>query len=141
MSVEDARRSVPFQLPSYPADVGPPDAVFVQDFGGPVAVLVWLEPGTRDRARFSLHALTGSVLAQKFLRDQTQLEQTTVNGREAAWVRGLHLLSFVYDRGSGEGREVRGNVLIWTQDELTYRLEVPDGMSLEEARKIAESLR
>jgi len=141
-TLEDARALVPFRLPSYPPDVGEPDRVFVQHFGSSVAILVWLKPGSDQEVRWSLHALSDNAIAQKLASANTVIEETTVHDGRAIWVRGPHFLRFMYDRrGDSEYRPVPGNVLIWTEDDLTYRLEVPDDLPLEEARKIAESLR
>ncbi len=141
-TLDAARRRVPFKLPTYPPGISPPDRVFVQDFGGPVAALVWLVPGNPSQVRFSLHALTSESFAQKMAGQNTVVKPVTVHGQPALWVRGPHLLEFYQHRtGFGEGREVLGNVLIWTQDGLTYRLEGDDALTMEQAVKIAESLR
>jgi hypothetical protein len=140
-TLDDARRRVPFKLPSYPPDLGPPSRVFVQDFDGPVAILVWVVPGKPDQARLSLHALTSQAFAQKMAGENTLIKRTTVAGHEALWVHGPHLLQFYQHRsGYPEGRMVRGDVLIWTQDGLTYRLESEGDLTVEQAVKIAASL-
>lgn len=137
-----ARRQVPFKLPTYPPELGPPRRVFVQDFGGPVAILVWVVPGRPDQVRLSLHALTSQVFAQKMAGENTLVKRTAVNGHEALWVHGPHLLQFYQHRsGYPEGRMIRGDVLIWMQDGLTYRLESEGALTVEEAVKIAASLR
>lgn len=141
-TLDAARQRVPFRLPTYPPGIGPPDAVFVQELAGRIAILVWLEPGTTDRVRFSLHVLTDDVIVQKTAGMQTELRRTTVSGHDAVWVRGPHLLETFYQtRRRGERRQVLGNVLIWQQDGLYYRLEVPEALPFDQARRIAESLR
>jgi hypothetical protein len=65
-----------------------------------------------------------------------------VNGQPAYWVEGQHLLSFYDEDGrlvSQSTRLVEGNTLIWTVDNVTYRLETV--LSLEEAVRMAESMR
>lgn len=142
-SLPAAQNQVPFpiRLPTYPPNLGPPDNVFVQDLGGPAVIFVWLEPGSEDRVRLSLHALTSDVFAEKTLHEVTRLQETTVNGQPAAWVRGPHILQF-YNRSGYPDYDARrlvdGNVLIWTEGEITYRLETD--LPLEEAVRIAESL-
>lgn len=139
-TLESARQQVrfPIKIPTYPEDLGPPDRVFVQDFGGPVAVLVWIEPGTRDSVRMSLHILGHDIFAQKFAGEITQVTETTVHGERALWVVGPHMLS-VYARKSGSpnSRHVVGHVLIWEDGGITYRLETE--LPLDEAVLIAES--
>lgn len=141
---ERARELVNFTilLPAFPADLGPPDRVFLQDLGGDALVLVWLDPASQARPRLSLHILSSPVIVAKTLYgEETEiLAETAVGGQPAFWVRGPHLLEV---RGQndrfGMVRIVPGNTLIWEQDGLTYRLE--SELSLEEALQVAESLR
>ena len=131
-----AQVGFPLRLPTQPADLGPPDKVYLQDLNGPVIVLVWLDPNQPNRVRLSLHYLNPNTLAGK--GPLQTLQRTTVHNQPALWVTGPHLLQF-------EGQQydlvrlVEGRVLIWTEGEITYRLETD--LSLEEAIQIAESLR
>ena len=138
-TLAEARTAVPFpiRLSALPEALGPPDRVFVQNvMGGPMVVLVWLEPGQPDRAALSLHQLGPGAAASK--TSPEVIRETTVNGRPAVWVSGPHLFQLQGDRY--EARQlVAGNVLIWTEQEVTYRLEA--GLGLDEARRMAESLR
>lgn len=128
----------PIRLPTDPADLGAPDGVYYQDLGGPAVVLVWLDPVQPTRARFSLHILGATVFAEK--GNGRRLEQTTVNGQPAFWTEGPYLLA--YRRGNAVDWDIRrlveGHVLLWTEDQLTYRLET--SASLAEAVRMAESL-
>ncbi len=139
-TLEQARERVrfPIKLPAYPDDLGPPDRVFLQDWDGDIVVLVWLQPGTSDRVRMSLHVMSFDAVGRKFADQFTLLEETAVHGERAVWVDGPHMLS-VYTRrsGSSTSRLVTGNVLVWTDDGITYRLEIDS--SLDEAVRIAES--
>jgi hypothetical protein len=143
-TLEDARTRVtfPIRLPAYPVQLGPPDRVFVQDLGSPAVILVWLDDDSPARAKLSLHILTKDMFGQKFAKERTVIEETTVNGAPAVWVRGPHLLQF-YDRAGNINYDARrlvdGNVLIWQEGEQTYRLETE--LALDEAVRIAESLR
>ncbi len=123
----------PILLPAYPADLGPPDEVYFQEFDGQVVVTMWL--AANGTPRIALYHITEREFALKAVEI---VEQTTVNGLRALWVRGPHLAQFE-DFRMGEVQLVAGNVLIWTQGEVTYRLESP--VSLDEAVRIAESLR
>lgn len=128
----------PIRLPTEPADLGAPDGVYYQELGGPAVVLVWLDPTQPTRARFSLHILGANVFAEK--GNVRRLEETTVNGQPAFWTEGPYLLA--YRRGNTVDwdmrRLVEGHVLLWTTDQLTYRLET--STSLAEAVRMAESL-
>lgn len=129
-----AQVDFPVRLPTYPASLGPPDQVFVQDFGGANLALVWLaEDGAR--ADLVLYELASDATVRKVA--PRLLEQTTVGGRPAIWATGPYLM--VFDGGHVDtGRLIMGQVLIWEEGGVTYRLET--GADLAEARRIAESL-
>lgn len=123
-------------LPTYPEELGAPDLVFLQDWEGPLVILVWTRDDDPDRARLALHILGPGTFAGKGA--PSVVVPTGVNGRPALWTQGPHLLSL--QSGSDAQRSlVTGNVLVWEQDGLTYRLETDRPM--EEAIRIAESLR
>jgi hypothetical protein len=136
-----ARQAVafPLRLPAYPADLGPPDDVFLQDLDGSAVVLVWRDPARPDRVRLSLHYLTSPAIGLKGVKEPpAALEITSVNGREALWTSGGYIIQIK----SGEWdfrRLIEGHVLIWTEGDLTLRLETD--LPLEEAVRVAESLR
>ena len=137
----------PILLPTTPADLGPPDHVYAQDLNGTAVILAWLVPGHPDQVRLALYYLPGGAHPGPAFEKEIQgtvnvLQQTTVSGQPAYWVQGSHMLRF-YDGGRHPewraGRLIAGNVLIWAQSWLTYRLETT--LPLDEARRIAESLR
>ncbi len=137
-TLEDARARAgfPIPLPTYPSGLGPPDRVFLQDLGGPMVVLVWLDPAQPNRVQLGLHLLACERCATK--TEPTVIETTSVNGRPAVWAEGPYLLQL----RSGDvdvRRLVEGHTLIWTDGPITYRLETD--LSLDEAVKIAESLK
>jgi hypothetical protein len=138
MTLEEAQQRVnfPILLPSYPADLGLPDRVFVQDAGGAMAILIWIDPEDPKQVLMSLHMIPpGSWAVDKM--DPAQIEETTVNGERAIWAVGPYPVRF----SNGDLDYVRlidGHVLIWTEGTVTYRLETE--LDLEEALKIAESL-
>lgn len=139
-TLADAQKKAgfPLRLPSYPTTLGQPDGVFYQEIGGPAVILVWVDPVQPQRAKLSLHILGPNTFVEK--GNATRLAATTVNGKSAYWTEGPYML--VYRRGSGTDFDIRrlvaGHVLIWTEGELTYRLETDDSMA--EAVRIAESL-
>ena len=139
-TLEEAERQAGFaiRLPTYPPDLGLPDAVFYQDLGGPVVVLLWLNPEQPEEALYSLHILGEGAIVDKGA--PTVVMTTTVHDQPAAWTQGPYMLA--YRLGSGENWEFRrivsGRVLVWFEDGLTYRLE--SNLPLEEARRLAESL-
>jgi len=124
-------------LPTYPSDLGEPDRTFVQDADGAMTILVWLDPQHSDKVLMSLHFIpSGSWAIRKV--EPTVIQQTTVNGYRAVWTVGPYPLYL--SNGSIEfTRLINGHVLIWEAGDVTYRLET--GLSLDEAIKVAESLK
>lgn len=139
--------SYPIRLPTYPAEIGPPDRVFLQVFDRKrtMLVLVWLDPQQPDGIGMSLTMLDASTLADKGFVVKTGseiLQEVRVGGRPALWLRGPHFLEI--RRADGRSgydlrRLVKGEVLIWTEGEITYRLE--SHLPLADAIRVAESLR
>lgn len=135
----EQRAGFSIRLPAFPADLGLPDHVFLQDMNGPVVVLVWLDPARPGGIRLSLHQFGPGTFAEK--GNPVTVLETQVKGQRAIWAEGPHLLQIW--RGSEVDYDLRrlveGRVLIWTEGELTFRLE--SDLALEEAIKVAESLR
>lgn len=135
-SLDEARQKVDFtiRLPTYPPDLGPPQRVFYQQ-DGPLVILAWLDPEQPEQVRMSLHEIgPDSILLKKM---PPEIQELQVNGEYAAWTDGPYLLEI----SSGAYREFRlveGHTLIWSQGDITYRLETD--LPLEEAIRIAESL-
>jgi hypothetical protein len=128
-------------LPAYPVDLGAPDRVFLQEMGGPIVIVVWLQADSEHEARLTLYAidLEEGAFGGKF--DWESSRPATVHGETAYWVTGEHWLIFYDSTGReqvGSSRFVGGNVLIWQRGGVTYRLETD--LLLEEAIRIAESI-
>ena len=126
----------PILLPSYPPELGVPDRVFLQDTEGKMTILVWLDPGRPDKVTLSLHFIpSGSWVIRKM--GPAVIQEVSVNGKDAIWAEGPYPLTM--QNGIVEfSRLIEGHVLIWSDGEITYRLETD--LSLEETIKIAESL-
>lgn len=137
-SLADAQAGLPFsvRLPQYPADLGEPDRVFLQE-DGEMAILVWTDPDNPENARLSLHEIApGNIMVTKY--QPVVIQETQVRGQYAVWAVGPYMVQL--DSGSyAFRRTVAGNTLIWEEDGITYRLETD--LTLEEAVRIAESLR
>jgi hypothetical protein len=137
-SLEEARAKAgfPLRLPTYPPDLGVPDHVILQDHDGSLLILVWTRPEQPGVVRLSLHAIEpGSWTVEKV--KPLFIQETTVNGGPAVWATGPYLVRLL--NGDLDIRRlVDGNVLIWVEDEITYRLETD--LPLAEAVRIAESL-
>lgn len=137
-TLTEARRiaDYPIALPTYPIDLGEPDRVFVQDTGEAMTILLWNDEANPEQVKMSLHLIPpGSWVLKK--ANPEIIEMTSVNGQQAVWTTGPYPL-IMNNRDIQFTRLIEGHVLIWTEDDLTYRLET--NLSMEEAIKIAESL-
>jgi hypothetical protein len=138
-TLSNARQTVdyPILLPTYPAEIGEPDRVFIQEADGPIIILVWMDPQLPDHVKMSLHFIPeGSWVVTKFAPRATA--DTSVNGQQAIWAVGPYPL--MMQNGDMEiSRLVAGHVLIWESDGITYRLETD--LSMDEAVRVAESLK
>ena len=136
----------PVVLPTKP-DLGPPDAAYL--FGQRVA-LVWasgpelpetLEPGVG----LVLSEFRGNVdegFFQKILGENTTLTRVTVGESPGYWINGApHYLMYVDPDGKFVNDDHRsvGDTLLWTNGDVTYRLETSIGLA--GALAMAESLR
>jgi len=126
----------PILLPTYPADLGPPDRVYLQE-DGPMVILVWLEPGDSGKPFLSLHEIAAGAMTLTKMNPRV-IEETQVNGQYALWAQGPYMLE-TRNGNRDFFRLVAGNTLIWEIEKITYRLET--SVPLEEAVKIAESLK
>jgi hypothetical protein len=151
VTLDEARASVGFtvQLPLLP-ELGPPDEVYLGtgQLTGQVS-LVWL-----PRAGLPEAAGTGAGLlvtqfqagidggfVKKIVNDKTTVNFITMNGAAGYWIAG-EPHSFMYTRAGNsfpERARLAGNVLLWAQNGVTYRIEGP--RTQEDAMRIAQSLR
>jgi hypothetical protein len=138
VTLQEARALVeyPIPLPTYPADLNEPDRIFVQEVDSHMTILVWMDDQVPGKVKLSLHIIPPNSWVIKKV-DPTVIEFTNVNGQRAIWAKGPYPL-LLHNREIDFVRLIEGNVLIWTEGDLTYRLETD--LSLEEAIRIAESL-
>lgn len=128
----------PILLPVYPADLGEPDHVFFQQFGDGVVVLVWMDPQDPKAVRLALSE-TDSRYSVFEKYDPQSVQDTSVSGSPAVWVRGEYIV--VTRSGDTMMRRLirQGHTLIWSDGSMTFRLETD--ADLETAVRIAESIR
>ncbi len=138
VSLAEAQTAVPgpLYLPTYPADLGEPDVVYLAEAEWPqTVVFVWQAATDAAKSRFALYQIGAAQFAYK---GAPIIEETDVNGQRAMWVTGPHTFTLANGRWQ-EWQFIDSNVLIWwTSDGLTFRLEGAD--SLTEAVRMAESL-
>ncbi len=131
----EALRHAPIALPTYPPDLGVPDAVVYQP-AFDLVVLVWRADADRSRISLALFEfLSNDPIAKKVA--PTILEETTVGSAPALWLEGPYPLRV--SNGDYEWRSlVTGRSLVWERAGVTYRLE--SSLPLDEVRRIAESI-
>lgn len=132
-----AHLSFPILVPAYPKGLGLPDRVYLQEQGGPMLVLIWLDPANPDHVRLSLHTLISGSWGIEKIQPRV-IKETTVKGQPGVWVEGPYFLQ-LHNQDFELLRLIEGHVLIWTQAGMTYRLETD--LPLDEVVLIAESLR
>ena len=115
-----------------PKDLAEPNQFIVDSAEAPtMLVSLWLDG---DAPEISLYQIEVANFAAK---GADIVVQTQVNGQDAFWIEGPHVIRL--EDGSFESwLFVEGNVLIWWQGELTFRLEGAE--TFEEAIAIAKSL-
>lgn len=135
ITLEEAQTTVDFPIP-LPPNLGTPNHVYLQNAGGWMVILVWLDPQQSNQIEMSLHIIeAGSWTIEKY--QPAAIEETTVHGQRAVWTSGPYPL--ILSNGNIDfTRMIDGHVLIWEENQITYRLETD--LPLEEAVRIAESL-
>ena len=113
--------------------------------GGMVSVVYPADAATLAGVDLLVAQFEASVpgeFVKKLLTLGSEIEYTTVRSSEAFWISGEPHL-FFYEGGDGAIRQetvrLAGNVLLWEDDGITYRVEGAD--SLREALRVAASLR
>lgn len=144
------RVSFPVLVPALP-DLGPPNEIY---FGIPPALgqvsLIWLgrpdlPPAATTGVGLLLTEFRGTLnpdFVKKIPTSGTRLEALTVNGSQGYWFEGdPH--QFAYQDANGnfstENTRLAGNVLIWEQGGVTFRLE--GARTRAEALRIAAAVR
>ncbi len=146
ITLEDAQSQANFSL-RLPADhqYGPPDRIYLQEVPDPahpsqdgqLVIMVWLDPVQPEVSRLRLYQIgLDSYGFKQAIR--TAVAETRVNGQNAFWIKGGHRISLQIG-SEQESYFVESDVLIWVENNITYRLE--SQLPLEEAVKIAESLK
>lgn len=110
-----------------------PNRVYLQ--ADELVIMLWLDGNRPTQALYQTKEENWYILKTTEI-----VTETTVAEAEAYWLNTYHLVQFFH-----EGREVRelshfvdGNVLLWSRDGITYRLET--GLSMNAALELANSL-
>ncbi|WP_420628784.1 hypothetical protein [Candidatus Leptofilum sp.] len=124
-----------------PTELPPPDDVLLHEEPVWDTAVIFLWRGAADPQQIGLSLYQIQVPDYAY-KGSEMLEMTAVNGNQAFWLVGSHYFR-LQDSALAAGAVeewlfVEGSVLIWWEDDVTYRLE--GAMSLEDALRIAESL-
>lgn len=142
VTLAEAEAAVGFsvQLPAPSTGIGAPDGVYLERLpdgeSRQVVVVIWFEPPGVETSALVLYQIGVPEYGMKRASLETVAE-TEVNGQQAYWVEGEHLLQVPQDNGNVRER-LAGNVLVWSEGRMTYRLE--GAPSLPEAVRIAQLL-
>ncbi len=139
VSLEDARRRSGFELRGLEQA---PDRVYLGARG-----TVWFLYGTPERPRLlvaqtPLLDVDAPALQKKLLEAGTAVDLVDVDGAQGAFLSGdPHFLFLVDEHGDavGESARLAGNVLLWDEGGVAYRLEGDFGRA--EALRLADALR
>lgn len=142
VAVEDVSAAVGFEV-ALPPGAEPDEAFVVQTDAGPGALLAWnadegsaVLPGTPWRLAL-LQLLGDDEIVLKTVDRFDALHEIAVNGRRAFWIDASHELRVATESGD-ETFTIEGNVLIWAEGLVTYRMETP--LRLREAVALAETI-
>ncbi len=139
VSLARAHQLEPGLLEPHVDGLGAPDAVFVQDLqpGTPVTY-VW---GELDRPRLLLTQVRGRTHFEKLVLGGAKgVVGSEVNGADAAWIKGEHVLFYESGRTGGAlPSRLAKSTLVWSRGPVTLRLE--GDMTKEEAERIARTVR
>ncbi len=102
-----------------------------------MTILVWMNPQQPQSVELSLHFIPNGSWAITKMGPRV-LQETLVNGYKAVWAEGPYPLVVSNGNDIDFTRLIDGNVLIWTNGKVTYRLETD--LNMEEAIEVAESL-
>ncbi|KAA3659453.1 MAG: hypothetical protein DWQ04_22265 [Chloroflexi bacterium] len=131
LEMANASLKHPVQLPS---ELPMANQFYLDNMDKPtMLVSLWLDE-SGEAVVYSLYQIEVTNFASK---GANMVSQTAVNGNEAFWIEGPHLIR-LEDGRFQSWLFVEGNVLIWWEDDLTFRLE--GAATIEEAVAIGESL-
>ncbi|MFN2137916.1 MAG: hypothetical protein ACK2UK_18320 [Candidatus Promineifilaceae bacterium] len=133
LSPDEAQSQLRRGAPRFPPELGAPNAVFGQNllYREPILSYVWWPKGSRPQLVLTVIEIPGFAI--KWAAGE-QVTETNVNGRPAIWIAGPH--PFDLDNAQVDQQvTIDSNVLIWSDEDVTYRLE--GELTLQEARALA----
>jgi hypothetical protein len=147
-SALDERAGFPVLTPADPA-IGPPETAWIDDAKGGQVTLLWpARPGLpatlQPDVGLLISQFRGTVGREFFVKatgSDTVIEPVQVGGQDGYWLTGDPHIFFWEGQGGfvDDPRRWVGDVLLWSDGVVTYRLEASLGR--DEAIRIAESMR
>ena len=141
VSREEAARRAGHRV-RIPAELGPPDGVYVRRaFPVEVVSLVYVEGDEPEYVLTQFRGGLREVLVKKVVQPGTRVVPVTLAGAPGYWVEGApHGVAWVDEDGMVHEEELAlaGNVLLWQDGGLTFRLEGAE--TLNEALRVAASV-
>lgn len=150
VSLARARDLSPYSI-GVPSELGAPDEVYVRqlpDGNRMVSFLYRPRPTLPETAETGAGALLMQFDSSqplnylgKQISDGYQMQPSMVHGSEAIWIDGAHELTLLSDPSRGccnDTSRTAGNVLLWEEGGITFRLE--SGLTRDIAIAIAESI-
>jgi len=144
----DAQAGFPVRLPTDP-QIGPPETAYIDKLKGGQVTLLWptrpdLPATLQPDIGLLISEFRGTVGSEFFAKAtgaNTKVEPVQVDGRDGYWLTGDPHVFFWEGQGGfvDDPRRWVGDVLLWSDGAVTYRLETSLGR--DEAIRIAESLR
>lgn len=143
----EERAGFPVRLPNDP-EIGPPETAYIDETKGGQVTLLWptrpdLPATLQPDVGLLLSQFRGTVGEQFFAKAtaNTIVEPVQVDGRGGYWLTGDPHVFFWEGQGGfvDDPRRWVGDVLLWSDGLITYRLETSLGR--DEAIRIAESMR
>jgi hypothetical protein len=147
VSLAEAQAEVDFPIRP-PRELGRPDRVFLEEFAarGRVWLVYRAGPGLPQAEETGVGLLVAEFQAgldEQFLKkvqaEGGSFQPVQVDGNQGYWVEGAHTLFFIDEDGNfvEDRTRVAGNVLMWEEDGVTYRIE--SDLGLGESLRIARS--
>jgi hypothetical protein len=147
MSLARAQAEVDFPI-RLPRALGRPDRVFLEEFvaRGRVWLVYRAGPGLPEAEETGVGLLVTEFQAgidEEFLKkvqfEGGSFQPVQVDGNQGYWIEGAHTLFFIDEDGNfvEDRTRVAGNVLVWEEDGVTYRIE--SDLGLGESLRVARS--
>jgi hypothetical protein len=147
VSLAGAQAEVDFPI-RLPAELGRPDRVFLEEFAarGRIWLVYRAGPGLPETEETGVGLLVTELqggIDEEFLKkvqfEGGSFQPLRVDGNQGYWIEGAHTLFFIDEDGNfvEDRTRVAGNVLVWEEDGVTYRIE--SDLGLGESLRVART--